>query len=551
MLTLRSVLIAGILMVAPGFPDALRAGEQPPQTRTAQQALVNVADAQKLANRIDQLINARVASEGASMGARADDGEFLRRVTLDLSGRIPRTLEVRDFLADQGTHKRQFLVERLLDSPMYVRHWTNVWRASLLPQANAPEAQQFLPSFDRWLHDRLRDNTPYDQMVQQILTAPLENVGMRRRSQQMAMADEPTPMAFYLANELKAENLASSASRTFLGIKLECAQCHNHPMDVWRRQQFWEFAAFFAGVQRTTPVDNPVPGIKEDAGLDKIAIPGTNDTVQVRFLDGTVPKTKVNGSSRATLAAWITAGENPYFAKAAVNRLWAYFFGIGLVDPFDEMSEQNPPSHADLLAELARDFQKHGYDLKYIIRAITLSETYQRASQRGRANLEENRLFTNMTVRGLSGDQMLDSIVQATGLRGAAASGPPGAAGFPGQIGGLRGDFLARFTSQERPADHQTSILQALMLMNGRLIAETTDLEQSETLSAIADAPFLDTTEKIEALYMTALCRKPRPEELARLVAYVDKGGARKDSRLALSDVLWALLNSGEFLLNH
>jgi hypothetical protein len=550
MLTFRSVLVAGILTATPGLSAALRAGEQPPQSRAAQ-AVVNVADAQKLANRIDQLIAARVAGEGAAMGGRADDGEFLRRVTLDLAGRIPRTLEVRDFLADNSTHKRQLLVDRLLDSPMYVRHWTNVWRASLLPQANAPEAQQFLASFDRWLHDRLRDNTPYDQMVRQILTAPLENVGMRRRQQQMIMADEPTPLAFYLANELKPENLASSASRTFLGIKLECAQCHDHPMDVWRRKQFWEFAAFFAGVQRTTPVDNPVPGIKEDPGLDKIAIPGTSDTVLVRFLDGTAPKTKVNGSSRATLAAWITAGENPYFARAAVNRLWAYFFGIGLVDPFDEMSEQNPPSHADLLAELARDFQKHGYDLKYIIRAITLSETYQRASQRGKGNAEENRLFTNMMVRGLSGDQMLDSIVQATGLRSAAPSGPAGAAGLPGQVGGLRGEFLARFSSQERPADHQTSILQALMLMNGRLIAETTDLEQSETLSAIADAPFLDTSEKIEALFMTALCRKPRPEELTRLVSYVDKGGARKDSRLALSDVLWALLNSGEFLLNH
>jgi hypothetical protein len=550
MLTFRSVLVAGILTIAPRFSVAIRAGEQPPQSRAAQ-AVVNVADAQKLANRIDQLIAARVASEGAALGGRADDGEFLRRVTLDLAGRIPRTLEVRDFLADNSTHKRQLLVDRLLDSPMYVRHWTNVWRASLLPQANAPEAQQFLASFDRWLHDRLRDNTPYDQMVRQILTAPLENVGMRRRQQQMMMADEPTPLAFYLANELKPENLASSASRTFLGIKLECAQCHDHPMDVWRRKQFWEFAAFFAGVQRTTPVDNPVPGIKEDPGLDKIAIPGTSDTVLVRFLDGTAPKTKVNGSSRATLAAWITAGENPYFARAAVNRLWAYFFGIGLVDPFDEMSEQNPPSHADLLAELARDFQKHGYDLKYIIRAITLSETYQRASQRGKANAEENRLFTNMTVRGLSGDQMLDSIVQATGLRAAAPAGPAGAAGLPGQVGGLRGEFLARFSSQERPADHQTSILQALMLMNGRLIAETTDLEQSETLAAIADAPFLDTSEKIEALFMTALCRKPRPEELTRLVSYVDKGGARKDSRLALSDVLWALLNSGEFLLNH
>jgi hypothetical protein len=543
---LRFVLLAGIVALLTGQGNRAEAGQQPGAART----LTNMADAQKLAQRIDQIISARAASEHATMGGRADDGEFLRRVTLDISGRIPRTLEVRDFLADNSTHKRQLLVERLLNSSTYVRHWSNVWRAALLSQTNAPEAQQFLPSFDRWLYERLRDNTPYDRMVQEILTTPLENVGMRRRSQQMAAAaDEPTPLAFYLANELKPENLASSATRLFLGVKLECAQCHDHPMDVWKRKQFWEFAAFFSGVQRTTPVDNPQPGIKDDAALDKIAIPGTNETVLARFLDGSTPKTKVNGSSRATLAAWVTSAENPYFAKAAANRLWAYFFGIGLVDPFDEMSEQNPASHAELLALLGREFRAHGYDLKFLIRAITLSETYQRASQRGRASLEENRLFTNMTVRGLTGDQMIDSIIQATGLRDAA----PGAVtpGLPGLALGMRGEFLARFASQERPADHQTSILQALMLMNGRLIAETTDLEKSETLSAISDAPFLDTPSKIEALFLTALCRKPRAEELSRLVPYVESGGARKDSRRALSDVLWALLNSGEFLLNH
>jgi hypothetical protein len=550
MWTSRFLIIVGALAVLTGSSLLAPAREQQPGAR-ATQAILSLADAQKLAQRIDQLILARATSENVPLGERADDAEFLRRVSLDLSGRIPRTLEIRDFLADTNPKKRQLLIDRLLDSPLYVHHWTNVWRTALLPQTNVPEAQQFLPGFERWLRERLKQNTPYDQMVRQILTAPLESVGMRRRQQQMMTNDEATPVAFYMANELKPENIASSTSRLFLGIKLECAQCHNHPMDVWRRQQFWEFAAFFSGIQRTTPADNPVPGVKEDEGLDKIAIPGTNDTVLVHYLDGTAPKAKVNGSSRATLAAWITANDNPYMAKALVNRLWAYFFGIGIVEPFDEMSEQNPASHADILAELAREFQRHGYDLKFVMRAITLSETYQRASQRGKASQEDNRLFTNMAVRGLTGDQMLDSIIQATGLRDAAPAAPNPVAVDPRNAGGLRGEFLARFTSQDKPAEYQTSILQALMLMNGRLMAETTDLERSETLSAIADAPFMDTPEKIEALYLTALCRKPRSEELTRLVSYVESGGPRKDPRVALSDVLWALLNSGEFLLNH
>ena len=546
----RSLLIVGALIALAGSTLLGRAGEQKPDIR-ATKAMLNLADAQKLASRIDQLVLARATSENVPVGERSDDGEFLRRVSLDLSGRIPRTLETRDFLADTRPQKRQLLIDRLLDSAQYVSHWTNVWRAALLPQANVPEAQQFLAGFDRWLHDRLRENTPYDQMVQQIINAPLDNVGMRRRQQAMTAYDQATPVAFYMANELKPENLASSASRLFLGIKLECAQCHDHPMDVWRRKQFWEFAAFFAGVQRTTPADSPVPGVKEDEGLDKIGIPGTNDTVMVHYLDGAAPKAKVNGSSRATLAAWITSADNPYLAKAVVNRLWAYFFGIGIVEPFDEMSEQNPASHPDLLAELAREFQRHSYDLKFMMRAITLSETYQRASQRGRSSQEENRLFTNMTVRGMTGDQMLDSLVQATGLRDAGTAGMAPALADPRVAGGLRGEFLARFTSQDKPAEYQTSILQALMLMNGRLMAETTDLDRSETLSAIADAPFMNAAEKIEALYLTALCRKPRADELTRLVPYVESGGPRKDQRMALSDVLWALLNSGEFLLNH
>lgn len=549
MRTSRSLMIIGALLGLAGSSLLVRAREQQPDVRAAK-AIVNLADAQKVAQRIDQLILARATSDGVPLGELADDAEFMRRVSLDLSGRIPRTLEVRDFLADTNPNKRQILIDRLLDSPLYVHHWTNVWRSALLPQANVPEAQQFLPGFERWLRERLKQNTPYDQMVRQILTAPLESVGMRRRQQQMMTNDEATPIAFYMANELKPENIASSTSRLFLGIKLECAQCHDHPMDVWRRKQFWEFAAFFSGIQRTTPADNPVPGVKEEEGLDKIAIPGTNDTVLVHYLDGSAPKAKVNGSSRATLASWITANENPYMAKALVNRLWAYFFGIGIVEPFDEMSEQNPASHADILEVLASEFRSHSYDLKFIMRAITLSKTYQRASQRGKASQEENRLFTNMAVRGLTGDQMLDSIIQATGLRDSTPPAP-NPVGIPQVASGLRGEFLARFTSQDKPAEYQTSILQALMLMNGRLMAETTDLDRSETLSAIADAPFMTTAERIEAVYLTALCRKPRAEELSRLVSYVESGGPRKDPRIALSDVLWALLNSGEFLLNH
>ncbi len=478
-------------------------------------------DAAALAARIDQLIDARLTVEKVPPAPLADDAEFLRRISLDLTGRIPSVAQVRAFLRDRRPDKRQRLVDALLDGGAFVRHFTHVWRAILLPEtATDPNLAAGL---EAWLRPRVQANAPYDRIVRDLLRPGV------------------VP-AFSQAYENKPENLAAATARLFLGVKLECAQCHDAKTESWTREQFWGLAAFFA----------PAPGagrrgqIVAGPGARSIRIPGTAKEVPAKFLDGQQPKWSEALSPRSALAEWVTAPTNPFFARAAVNRLWAHFHGIGLVDPVDDLDEQNPASHPELLDELARQFVAHQFDLKFLVRAMVLSQTYQRTSRLTHPGQEDAHLFARMAVRGMTAEQLFDSLAVATGFEE-----PTPARGRP--MGGkIRAAFLARFAHPgARPTDFHLSILQALALMNGSLTAAATDLERSSTLAAVLDAPFMDNAGRLETLYLAALGRKPRPEEAARLLKYVADGGADGRPERALADVFWTLLNSGEFILNH
>jgi hypothetical protein len=419
-----------------------------------------------------------------------------------------------------------------------------------------------VPGFESWLRKQLARNAPYDAMVRDLLTAPVGQQSMRN-IYGPAGQGEPTPVAFYLAKEIKPENLAAATSRVFLGFKLECAQCHNHPFADWKRDQFWGYAAFFAGLQAQRQGDFAQPG-REAPDRREVKIPGTEKVVQAAFPDGKAPAWKAKANTRQTLAEWMTAKDNPYFARAAVNRLWAHFLGTGLIDPVDEMvGSEHSASHPELLDELAREFVAHDYDLKFLIRAITASKAYQLTSA-GKGELEVQH-FARMPLRGLSPEQLYDSVATATGYSEQGPAQPPGVVVKFGNNGSAREEFLTRFANQsEKATEVQTSILQALSLMNGRLVASATDLNNSETLSAVLASPFMDTRARVEALYLAALSRKPKPKELDRLVRFVEAGGAAADEAApatdpekearynsALADVFWALLNSGEFFLNH
>jgi hypothetical protein len=511
-------------------------------------------DAETLAATIDRHLAAAWEANKVQPSPLANDAEFLRRVYLDLAGSIPAVAEVRAFLDDPRPDKRRRLVEHLLEGPRYVTHFTNVWRALLLPESMNNVQTGFLaPGFESWLRGKLQQNTPYDAMVRELLTLPMDGPVRNPFGQPNGT---PTPIAFYLAKEVKPENVAAAVSRLFLGVKIECAQCHDHKFADWKREQFWSFAAFFAGLQRQGNGDFVNAG-REVADRHELTIPGTEHKVQAVFLDGTEPKWKTSTSARATLAEWMTRKDNPYFARAAVNRLWAYFFGTGIIDPVDDIAGgEQEASHPELLDELARQFADHHFDLKYLIRAITATHAYQLSSLATNTGQDDPRLFARMPLRGLSAEQLFDSIAQATGYREEAVPNQRIFFGNPT----VRGRFISRFANaSDRPTEVQTSILQALSMMNGQITATATDLERSETLTALIDAPFMDTVERVETICLAVLSRKPTPRELSSLVAYVEKGGSAADTSTdkdknyhrALADVFWVLLNSGEFFLNH
>jgi hypothetical protein len=501
----------------------------------------------ELAAAIDRLIDARIAQAGAIAAAAADDADFLRRLSLDLVGRIPRVSEIRKFLEDESSSKRERQVEEMLASNGHVVAMGSYWRKALIPDNNNPNFPFQFPEFKFWVEQRVRDNVAYDKIVHEMLAGPVGPPEVVRSTPTLAGYGNVGTQTFYSANENKPENVASSVTRQFLGVRLECAQCHDHPFASWKKVQFWETAAFFAQLDlggrrivRSGKVVESTPARK----IREIKVPNTSDVAKAKFVDGTSPNWKDTDESRTVFADWLVARENKLFARHAVNRLWSHFFGVGLAEPIDdETTEENPVSHPELLDLLAKQFVASGFDIKHMIRAMVSTKTYQRSSRQTHPSQADARLWARMPVRGLTGEQTYDSLAVAIGLRTPTAD-------QPFNFGGARFDFLNRFASKERASERQTSILQALMVMNGKISEDGSSLTAGHILPAIAEAPFLSTTEKIETLFLATLSRMPRADEMERLGSYVERGGTNNDRRTAMADVFWVLLNSAEFSAN-
>jgi hypothetical protein len=508
---------------------------------------VRSADPAELARRID----ARLA-EGFDKDVRpakaADDAEFLRRVTLDVIGRIPTVAEARSFLGDTAADRRVKLVERLLASPGYPLHTASVWRAALVPQASINLRVQYLGvSTEAWLIDRIRAGRRHDEIIRELLTTPLDYLDYTPEGLPRPVGGL-SPVAFYQANDLKPETVASSVARLILGVRMECAQCHNHPFDKWTQKQFWETAAFFANVSPLDPKEKLKP-FAELIARDRLEIPEKKEIVPARFLDGLAFEKSAGPDPRRAFAAWVTVRDNPFFAKATVNRVWSQLFGVGLVDPVDDFGPHNPPSHPELLDDLAAAFTAADFDLKFLIRALTRTDAYQRTSRADQPAQLDPRRFARMNVKGLTPEQLFDSLAQATGYRDPVPASARGAYGLAADSS--RGQFMAKFAGGSQRTDSQTSILQALNLMNGAWLTRQTDPAQGELLKAVADAPFLDDAGKVETLFLAALARSPKPAERERFVGHLSRFGSDADRRRPLADVLYALVNSNEFLLNH
>ncbi len=489
------------------------------------------------AAQIDGLFAAAWQRHGVVPAEPASDEEFIRRVYLDLAGRIPSVSEVRAFLASDDPDRRERVVATLLENPAWVRHMTIVWRNALIPQAvMQADLRPLVPGFEAWLWERLAAKTPYDRLVREILTTDVQAVSP------FVVRDAVRPDAFFAAGRLKPENLAAATTRAFLGVRLDCAQCHDHPFDRWKQDQFWKLAAFYSEL----PASSPGAVSMQEAGGSPgtIRIPDTDQVVSAVFLTGEVPRD--TRFLREQLADWITSPNNPWFARMAVNRLWAQFFGRGFVDPIDDFSDANPAVHPEVLDLLAEQFVAHDFDLTFVIRSITASQVYQRSGVQTHASQSDTSMFARAAVRGLTPEQFFDSLAEAVGFYQPYRQDNP----FVIDMTSARGRFLELFRSDgESVLEHETTILQALAMMNGDFTGEATSLKDSRTLRAVTEFPLMSDSERLETLFLAALARRPSPSERDRFLRFLD---THPDGQAAaLSDIFWVLLNSSEFLLNH
>lgn len=492
----------------------------------------------EMAVRIDARLAQQWSSANVTPAALAEDAEFLRRAWLDLCGIIPPLNDsdalcgVRGFLAATNSDKRLQLIERLLAKPQHATHFANVWKNILLPQDSDVQRLGGDAGFQAWLRGQFADNVSYDVLVADLIQAK-------------GQANQSGPALFYTALQLKPEELAASTSRAFLGTQIQCAQCHDHPFDHWKKADFWGYAAFFAQLQQPSARPQQVVQVA-DLATGEVTLPDSKDPVKPRYLGGEETADGDGKTRRARLAQWLTKPENPFVARAAVNRVWALLFGRGLVHPVDDLGSHNATIHEDLLSELADYLVRTGYDLNCLIRTLARTNAYQLSSRSSPGADEQPELFARMAIKSLTAEQLYDCLLEATRRRQAPTLQQPQFVGF--QAGDVaRQAFLTRFRAPTQGAtDYEGGIPQALTLMNGANIRQATDLRQSDLLLAL-DAPFFTTDERVEVLFLSTLSRLPRSEEQTKFAAYVQQAGNRQ----ALGDVLWALLNSAEFMLNH
>ena len=492
-----------------------------------------------LADRIDELLADSWRADGVIPAPPADDAEFHRRAWLDLTGRIPTVRAVHDFLADSRHDKRERLIDDLLDHARHAVHFANVWRGLLIPEANTlPDARYFVPGFETWLRERRRASTGLDDLVRELVAVPLApSTGAARPV--LADLKAASPLAFYALKDAKPEGLAASTSRLFLGIQIECAQCHDHPFARWSHREFWSQAAFFAGIERRGK--GVFAPLVEDGQRRQSPLMDTDELVPASFLGTDSMTLPAETGARQALAEWITADDNPFFARAMVNRVWGQLMGRGLIEPVDDLRDDNPPSHPELLDTLARAFVESGHDLTYLYRAIGRSQAYGRASARTDATQDDPSRFARMTVKGMSAEQFIDSLLLATGTEIAAGgrSEPREAA--------LR--ELAALFDAASGGDRQSSVPQALALMNGRFISEAVAQDGGGVIAALRETPGLDDAARVEALFLATLSRPPSDDERVKVLEYISASGPDMGRRL--SDLLWSLLNTAEFRFNH
>lgn len=496
---------------------------------------------------IDEAIQAAWEENGVKPSKIASDEEYMRRVYLDVLGRIPNVREAQAFLSSKEAGKRQKLVNYLLEQPDYARNFSTQWAVLLLgrkPQERRVDRQ----ALATWLRRQFLDDKPWDRIVFDLITAKGNN-------------KENGAVNFPIAHmESGAVPLTSLTTRLFLGQQIQCTQCHDHPSNDWKQPDFWGINAFFKGMRQEVVRKADARGVEVEDHVELTDQP-TNAMAQYdrrnglvgiaypRFLDGRKISPGSDIDRRVELGKFIADPANIDMAKAFVNRMWGHFLGRGIVHPVDDFGEHNPPSHPELLDQLAKEFQKSHYDVKQLVRWITASQAYNLSSVTTKANDKDETLFSHMTLKPMTPEQLFDSLLTATSAH---------KAGGDNQSGNTRDAWLRQFIfafandEGDEGTSFQGTIPQALMMMNGDLMEKATGgkpgsfladlLTDAQRQSRVAPVAYM-----VNNLYLAALGRYPSKGELSQASAYLN---SNPDTIHVLQDLFWALLNSNEFVLN-
>lgn len=471
------------------------------------------------------------------------DAEFLRRAKLDAIGVMPTPEEVRAFLEDKAPEKRRRFIARVLDEPAYADYWANKWADLLRPNPDRVGVKSVFV-LDQWLRDSFRQNKPYDQFVREILLAEGSN---HRDGPAVIYRDRREP-----------PELTTMFTQLFLGTRFECAKCHHHPNEKWSQEDFYQFAAYFGPVrQRGAGLSPPISGGREtfyfSPGGKSVKHPVTGEAMTPRPPEGSAPAVTDDADPRRSLADWLTAPENPFFARAAVNRVWAVFFGRGLVEPVDDFRISNPCVNPPLLDALAADFAAHGYDYKHLMRTIMESRLYQLSSTPNDSNLADTRNFSRAYRRRLPAEVLMDAINDLTGVPDTFSALPAGSRATQAWTYKIDSQLMDAFSrpnpSSDPPCerDQQMSVVQSLHLMNSKALQAKLGNNNGRASQLAASAKSAE--EIIAELYLSTLSRPPSGEELEAALAPFRAGKVSR--RVATEDVFWALLNSAEFVFNH
>ncbi len=493
-------------------------------------------DALLVAKMIDEQVSRKLTEAKIAASPLCSDEEFLRRAYLDLTGVIPTSEKARTFLDNSDPQKRTKLIDDLLESPNFGRHLADIWQAKLLPRDSNNRFILREP-FVKWLESEFKKNTPWNQFATSLLAAT-------------GTVEENPAVTYFLANR-SVDKLTDGVAQNFLGVQLQCAQCHNHPFTDWKQTEYWGMAEFFSKVKADNPKngnkggDNTKIGVTEGNGHTKAKdfFPESAKAVPAKFLGGEQPKLNANEPYRPAFAKWLTDASNPYFAKSTVNRTWAMMFGTGFVNPVDDIHDGNLPSHPELFETLARNFSGNGFDIKNLYRAICNTQAYQRTSKPFNGNQTDDQLFSHMTVKVLSPEQLFDSLGTVTGAEKAAdAKGAKMAMNPNRGPTGARDQFVQFFLAGaevSNSTEYEAGIPQALRLMNSKVTNNPGLLKQFGTTGDKPEIVF-------ERIYLATLSRKPTAAELSRLTDYVAKAASKQE---AYADILWVALNSSEFTM--